>query len=123
MSQNFGTVVSLNPLGQSASISKDQIQVRFSNCQVTNEQHSPQLPKTNKLASEQQQMQSAPEHMYQPEFEEHKGNFGFGTPQQAGYKTANEAYVPYDERALNGTGKYNLDNIPAGYELDDIDTE
>jgi len=60
-------------------------------------------------------MRSAPDQMYQPDFSETEKPFpGYGAS-----LPSDQIFIPYDERAIGGSGKYDLGNLPNGLEIED----
>lgn len=54
--------------------------------------------------------------MYTPELEEETK---FVYPSNTNTMPRDQEFIPYDDRAIGGSGKYNLDNVPNAYEIDD----
>ena len=63
-------------------------------------------------------MQSAPDQMYRPEqdlsMERKFTNSATNVELQS-----DQVFIEYDERAIGGSGKYDLFNIPDGFEIED----
>jgi len=62
-------------------------------------------------------MSSAPNQMYRPEIDSPQAKFT--SHAKSATMPGDQMYTPYDERAIGGSGKYDLQNIPHGYEIED----